>query len=61
VGGYLAKTKVSCSELAYIFIERLRAFEDCPSGAVVAIVPDQNAGWRGHNRKAGPQEKTHSP
>jgi hypothetical protein len=39
------KRKVSSSELAWIFVERLREFRDCPAAVTVAIVPDQHSGW----------------
>jgi hypothetical protein len=39
------KKKVSSSELAWIFVERLSEFRDCPPGVAVAIVPDQDSGW----------------
>jgi len=41
----MAKTKVSASELVWIFTERLRSFRDCPPAASVAIVPT-GRGWR---------------
>jgi hypothetical protein len=46
VGGIcLAKKKISSPDLAWIFVERLKAFKDCPTGIVVAIVPDRKSGW----------------
>jgi hypothetical protein len=41
----VAKAKVSNSDLAWIFAERLREFEECPPRMAVAIVPDAKAGW----------------
>ncbi|MEO8321671.1 MAG: hypothetical protein ABJA75_08400 [Bradyrhizobium sp.] len=41
----MAKTKISSPDLAWIFLERLKAFKDCPIGIVVAVVPDRKAGW----------------
>ena len=41
----MAKEKISSPDLAWIFIERLKALGDCPQGVAVAIVPDEKAGW----------------
>jgi hypothetical protein len=41
----MRKTRISSPDLAWIFLERLKAFKDCPLGIVVAIVPDQKSGW----------------
>jgi len=40
----MAKTKVSATELIWIFQERLRSSVDCASGTYVAIVPSKD-GW----------------
>lgn len=42
----MGKTKISSPDLAWIFLERLRAFRDCPVGIAVAIVEDEKSGWR---------------
>ena len=43
-GVAMAKTKVSATELVWIFRERLKSFRDCSSNTDVAIVPSNN-GW----------------
>ena len=40
----MAKTRVSCADLVWIFQERLRSFDECSPGTYVAIVPSKN-GW----------------
>jgi hypothetical protein len=40
----MAKTKVSATELVWIFQQRLRSFDECSSGTYVAIVPTENGG-----------------
>ena len=40
----MAKTKVSATELVWIFQQRLSSFDECSSGTYVAIVPTEN-GW----------------
>lgn len=32
------KRRVSSSELAWLFVEKLREFRDCPAGVAVAII-----------------------
>jgi hypothetical protein len=51
------KRKVSSSELAWIFVERLREFRDCPAGVAVAIVPDPISGWIAVIQKADGRTK----
>lgn len=53
----MAKKKITSPDLAWLFLERLKAFEDCPVGIVLAIVADSKSGWRvilakpnGHSR-----------
>jgi len=41
----MAKERISSADLAWIFVERLKAFKGCPSGVAVAIVPDGKSGW----------------
>ena len=41
----MAKTKISNSDLTWIFAERLKEFEECPPRMSFAIVPDAKAGW----------------
>jgi hypothetical protein len=53
----MAKTKVSATELVWIFQQRLRSFDECSSGTYVAIVPSEN-GWTavtGTQRRGRPQ------
>ena len=40
----LAKTKVSSTDLIWMFHERLSSFDDCNSSIPIAIVPT-DAGW----------------
>jgi hypothetical protein len=45
-GGWgMAKTKISSTDLCWVFTERLRSFDDCGPGVSVAIVPSED-GWR---------------
>ena len=41
----MAKTMISSVDLSWIFVERLKAFKDCPTSVSVAIVPDAKSGW----------------
>jgi hypothetical protein len=41
----MAKTRVSNSDLAWIFIERLRSFDECAGATAIAIVPSKDDGW----------------
>ena len=52
------KKKVSSSELAWIFTERLRQFRDCPAVVTVAIVPDQDSGWMAVTTKPNGRTKS---
>jgi hypothetical protein len=40
----LAKTKVSSTDLIWMFRERLSSFDDCSPSIAIAIVPTE-AGW----------------
>ena len=40
----MARIKVSNADLAWIFIERIRSFDECADGIAVAIVPSKG-GW----------------
>jgi hypothetical protein len=40
----MAKTKVSTTELVWIFQEKLRSSDECASGTYIAIVPSKD-GW----------------
>jgi hypothetical protein len=40
----LAKTKISSTDLIWIFREKLSSFADCPQSIKIAIVPS-DAGW----------------
>jgi hypothetical protein len=43
----MAKTKISSTDLIWVFQEELQAFDDFPlHGIPIAIVPAANAGWR---------------
>jgi hypothetical protein len=43
----MAKTKISSTDLVWIFCQELRAFDDVPPhGIPVAIVPTADAGWQ---------------
>jgi hypothetical protein len=41
----MAKTKISNTDLGWIFTEKLRSFEDCAPTVSIAIVPCED-GWR---------------
>jgi len=42
----MAKTKISSTDLIWMFHERLKAFDDCPAhGLSIAIVPAPDVGW----------------
>jgi hypothetical protein len=41
----MAKIKISSTELVWIFHEKLKAFDDCPPGTSIAIVPSLDVGW----------------
>jgi hypothetical protein len=38
----MARTKISNTDLTWIFYERLKAFEGCPPGIPIAIVPTES-------------------
>jgi hypothetical protein len=40
----MAKTKISSSDLVWIFTEKLRSFDECSPGTNIAIVPSED-GW----------------
>jgi hypothetical protein len=40
----MAKKKILSSDLAWIFLERLRSFDDCAAAISIAIVPSRD-GW----------------
>ena len=40
----MAKTKISNSDLVWIFTERLKSFRECAAQASIAIVPNKD-GW----------------
>ena len=40
----LAKTKISSTDLIWVFREKLSTFADCPPSMKIAIVPSE-AGW----------------
>jgi hypothetical protein len=42
----MAKTKISSTELTWIFYEKLKATHECPDGLPIAIIPDSECGWR---------------
>src|SRR5713226_10131584 len=44
-GGHMAKTRISSTDLAWIFQEKLNAFHSCPPAASIAIVPTGEDGW----------------
>ena len=47
----MARIKISSTDLVWVFTEKLRSFNDCPSNASIAIVPAKN-GWQAiANRK----------
>jgi hypothetical protein len=53
----LAKTKISSTDLIWIFQEKLLSFDDCPRSISIAIVPSDE-GWTAvttqHFRKGHP-------
>jgi hypothetical protein len=42
----MAKTTISNTDLTWIFYEKLKAFDECPSGLPIAITHDSKFGWR---------------
>lgn len=40
----MAKTKISTTDLVWIFTEKMRSFDGCFPGTYIAIVPSKN-GW----------------
>src|SRR5260370_17409695 len=44
-GGHMAKTRISSTDLAWIFQEKLNAFDGCPPAVSIAIVPTDDDGW----------------
>jgi hypothetical protein len=40
----MAKTRISSSDLVWIFTEKLRSFNECAAGTNIAIVPSED-GW----------------
>jgi len=40
----MAKTRISSSDLVWIFTEKLRSFDECSPGTNIAIVPSED-GW----------------
>ena len=41
----MARKTISSTDLIWIFHEKLEAFDDCPEGAPIAIVPASDVGW----------------
>ena len=41
----MAKTKISSTDLVWVFMEKLRSFSDCAPNVSIAIVPSKD-GWR---------------
>jgi hypothetical protein len=41
----MAKTRISSTDLAWIFQEKLNAFDSCPPSVSIAIVPNGEDGW----------------
>jgi hypothetical protein len=55
----MAKTKISSTDLIWIFHEKLKAFDDCPAqGLSVAIVPMADVGW---SALMSPRQRTTHP
>ena len=43
----MARTKISSTDLIWIFHQKMAVFEDCPHYKIsIAIVPTPNAGWK---------------
>jgi hypothetical protein len=40
----MAKIKISTTDLVWIFMEKMRSFDECLPGTDIAIVPSKN-GW----------------
>ena len=57
-GASMAKSRISATDLIWIFKERMQAFEDCASGISLAIVPSKE-GWsvvmNAHGRNDNPR------
>jgi hypothetical protein len=41
----MARKTISSTDLIWIFHEKLEAFDDCPEGASIAVVPASDVGW----------------
>jgi hypothetical protein len=41
----MARKPISSTDLIWIFHEKLEAFDDCPEGASIAVVPASYVGW----------------
>jgi hypothetical protein len=44
-GEHMAKTRISSTDLAWMFQEKLNAFDSCPPAVSIAIVPTGADGW----------------
>jgi hypothetical protein len=54
----MARKTISSTDLIWIFHEKLEAFDDCPEGACIAIVPAFDVGWMA---VMSAQSRTHNP
>jgi hypothetical protein len=57
---FMAKKRISSTDLIWIFHQKLQAFDDFPlHGIAIAIVPTENKGWKAltsqYYRKHGPR------
>ena len=50
----MAKTKVSSTDLAWIFLERIKSSDDCAAAISIAIVPSRG-GWAVITNKSAAQ------
>jgi hypothetical protein len=54
----MARKTISSTELIWIFHQKLEAFDDCPKGAPIAIVPASDVGWMA---VMSAKSRTHNP
>jgi hypothetical protein len=47
----MVKKRISCTDLVWIFQERLRSLDECSPGTYTAIVPSED-GWTAVRKRA---------
>ena len=54
----MAKTKISSTDLVWVFTEKLRSFSECSAPISIAIVPNKN-GWTAIASRRDRQDHPH--